>query len=260
MNCHDVENLVLAAPSAPLPQAAQEHLASCSSCRALFSSGPNLAPPLDPALLARLHQALPARLAPVRRLASTPVLTALFFAVFAAASVLGVARFGAAGYFALTPWQRVPVFAIIAGLSLFASFAAARAMRPGARSFSGAALLVTGVALLEFLFFAILRDYNTAGFFKIGLTCCRYGFSCAVPAAILAWLILRRGFVVGPVSAGAAIGAVAGLAGLCAQEMYCPVVTIPHVAVWHTALFAVSLSAGALLGWLSGFLPRSSRL
>ncbi len=260
MTCRELDDLLVAAPGAPLPQAALHHLASCPACRALVSAGAAPAEPLDPQLLTRLRKTLPPALAPVRPLASTSVLTVLFFAVFAAAAALGAARFGAAGYFALAPWQRLAVFALLAALALAASFAAARDMRPAAPSLSAPTLLLAGIAALEILFFALLHDYNPAHFFHAGVTCFRYGLSCAAPAALLAWFIARRGFIVGPVSTGAAIGAVAGLAGVCAQELYCPVLTIPHTAVWHTALFAASLASGALLGWLSRFLPRSASL
>ena len=54
-----------------------------------------------------------------------------------------------------------------------------------------------------------------------------------------------------PVPAGASIGAVAGLTGLTALEIHCPILTIPHVAVWHAGIFVVSVAAGALIGWIA---------
>jgi len=58
------------------------------------------------------------------------------------------------------------------------------------------------------------------------------GLLPAVPAGLLSWLVLRRGFPVGAVSAGLAPGMPAGVEML---ELHCPNFEAAHVLVWHMA-------------------------
>jgi hypothetical protein len=76
---------------------------------------------------------------------------------------------------------------------------------------------------------------------------------------LLIWFLVRRGYVLNPVSAGAVIGCIAGLAGLTALEIHCPILTIPHVAVWHVAVVAISAAAGALGGFATRALGRRAQ-
>ena len=76
------------------------------------------------------------------------------------------------------------------------------------------------------------------------------GTLTAVPAGVVVWLLVRRGYILAPISAGCSIGALAGLTGLFALELHCPILTIPHVAIWHAAVVAVSAALGAASGWI----------
>ncbi|MEZ4312895.1 MAG: NrsF family protein [Polyangiaceae bacterium] len=70
----------------------------------------------------------------------------------------------------------------------------------------------------------------------------------ALPPAVLAALVLRRGFVNAPALRGAVVGAVCGLSGAVGVHSHCVVVTASHVLVAH----GLTVLAGALVGALLG--------
>ena len=96
----------------------------------------------------------------------------------------------------------------------------------------------------------VFDDYILGQFFRAGLRCLGLGMLTAVSAGILVWLLVRRGYILAPISAGCSIGALAGLTGLFGLELHCPILTIPHVAIWHAAVVAVSAALGAVGGWV----------
>ena len=119
----------------------------------------------------------------------------------------------------------------------------------GLRRTSPGALLRFGSAALLAVFAFLFRDYQTDHFFSIGIVCLLTGLLHAIPAALLGWLLLRRGFAVNPVSAGLVAGVLGGLAGVGMLELHCPNFQAAHVLVWHTAVVPLSGAAGALVGW-----------
>jgi hypothetical protein len=128
---------------------------------------------------------------------------------------------------------------------------------PGSRPLLsvGAFLTVAGAALLG-VFTLVFRDYRTDHFISAGIACLLTGVLLAIPAGLLSWLLLRRGFALNPVAAGLGGGALAGLCGVTMLELHCANFQALHVLVWHTAVVPVSAAAGALVGWaLHGRLP-----
>jgi hypothetical protein len=207
---------------------------------------------LDSALLERIRQPILADVKPVRPLPGGTALATAFFLLFAAATALGTYFLGFAGLHALSPRERVAIYGFLLVLAIASAFALANRMRPGARGIlPGWALPAVAFAAFEGLFFVLLPDYRLGHFLHSGLICLRAGLLCALPAAVLAPLLLRRGYVVATVSTGAAVGVGAGLVGLTAIEFHCPIETFPHVAVWHVAIMLISAAIGALSGILS---------
>jgi hypothetical protein len=159
----------------------------------------------------------------------------------------------------MTPVQRLVMFTVLAAGAVLAAVTTAQHMRPGAKSLRGAVLFLIALVAVEAAFFALFHDYNMGRFVHWGSACLRAGLWCALPAGVLVWLLLRRGYAVAPVSTGAAVGVVAGLAGLTALQLHCPILTIPHMAVWHGGILMGSVAAGAGVGWLARFLRASRR-
>jgi Negative regulator of sigma F len=150
--------------------------------------------------------------------------------------------------------ERVLVFPVLILLACVAGSEFVHAMIPGSlRRISPGALLGFGSAGLLAVFAFLFRDYQTDHFFSIGIVCLLTGFVHAIPAALLGWLLLRRGFAVNCVSAGLIAGVLGGLAGVGVLELHCPNFQAAHILVWHTAVLPLSGAAGALVGWALRF-------
>jgi hypothetical protein len=74
------------------------------------------------------------------------------------------------------------------------------------------------------------------------------GLTYSIPAAVLFWLILRRGALLYPKLIGANAGGLAGLAGLSVLEVNCPNLNVLHILVWHAGVVMVGSLGGAILG------------
>jgi hypothetical protein len=190
-------------------------------------------------------------LQPVRPLPADGVSAAIFLAialVLAAATawlkgILGPAR--------LSPPQIAAVFGCLLGLLLLSAFALARDMRPGARSLRGCWIFAIALGATEAVFLALFHDYTPGRFLHWGFGCFRMGIGCAAVTALLASLGIRRGYIVARSTTGATIGALAGLAGLTALELHCPIQNIPHLAIWHAGVLVASIVIGAAAGQFS---------
>jgi hypothetical protein len=205
----------------------------------------------DRETLDRITASVQASLKPVRPLPSGWVLTTALLGIAAAVAILGAARVGFFGIEQMAVWQRLLIFPALAILISISAAEVVSSMIPGnRRRISSVALLVVAVAALVAIFALSFRDYQTTNFVSAGLTCLLRGTLYAVPAALLSWLLLRRGFAVKPVSAGLAIGALAGLAGLGVLELNCSNFEAAHVLIWHIGVVIVSSIAGALAGYL----------
>jgi hypothetical protein len=159
----------------------------------------------------------------------------------------------------MNPWERVLIFSALGIFIVLAAKEYVNAMIPGSRRrVSAGALLGIGTLVLIGVFAVSFRDYRTDHFISAGITCLLTGLLHAVPAALLSWLLLRRGFAVNAVSAGLAAGTLAGLAGVGVLELHCSNFQAAHVLLWHTAVVPLSAAGGALFVWVLRLLQRSS--
>jgi hypothetical protein len=213
--------------------------------------------PVDPVVLSAIRKPILADVTPVRPLPSTAALALLFCIFFGVVAAVGSHFLGFAGLRRLSLPDCVLVCGVLLVLAVAAAIGIARDMRPGDRRLPGWLLLCVALAVFEVLFFFLLRNYQMDHFVPLGMICLRVGLLWAAPAALVAYLLLRRGYVVSPVSTGATVGLGAGLVGLAVIEFHCPIETFPHVAVWHVGIFVVSTAVGAFFGALgSRFTPR----
>jgi hypothetical protein len=211
----------------------------------------------DTEVLAHITASVQASLKPVRPLPSRRMLTALLFLLISAFAILSAARVGFSGMEQMVPWQRMLIFPALAIFMFMAAVEFVSAMIPGSRRRISSGMLATVAVVALLAVFALsFRDYETTHFVSAGLACLIRGLLHAIPAALLGWLLLRRGFAVRPVSAGLAIGALSGLAGLAVLELNCTNFQAAHVLVWHTAVVAVSAITGALAGYLAHWIGR----
>lgn len=209
---------------------------------------------VDAAVLARVKESVGSSLQPVRRLPGTFILASGLILISAAVAIAGAARAGFYGIEQLNLWQRALIFPVLIVLIWLAAAEFASEMIPGSRRWlsSNALLQISNVALL-IVFALIFRDYHTDHFLSAGLACLFTGVLHAIPTALLAWLLLRRGFAVNRIAAGLAAGILGGLAGVTMLELHCSNFQAAHVLVWHTAVVPVSGGLGAFLAWILRF-------
>ena len=260
MTCREADDALIEAAGRELPSPAQAHIAMCEGCRNLASAMAESGSPyeLSRRLRERVGNSIPSTIARVRPLAPVVFWVALFLLIFAGIGAGAAGLLGMYGWPILSVAARLLIFSALLALSILAAFATARQMRPGARTVRGGLLLAVTFLAIETMFFAVFHDYNLGHFFRAGLKCLTSGLLTAVPAGVLVWLLVRRGYILAPISAGCAMGPVAGLTGLFALELHCPILTIPHVAIWHPGVLAVTAGLGATGGWIGSRAPSST--
>jgi hypothetical protein len=207
-------------------------------------------PPVEPALLKRITDSIDPSVRPVRLLAPSWALTGGLALICAAVAVAAAAGMGLYGIEKLSVSARVLIFSTLGILVWVAGKEFVSQLVPGSRRGLGvgAFLTLVSVALLG-VFALVFRDYRADHFISAGVACLLTGLLLAVPAALLSWLLLRRGFAVNSVAAGLVGGALAGLCGVTMLELHCANFQALHVLVWHTAVVPAGAAAGALTGW-----------
>jgi len=209
---------------------------------------------LDAATLRHIADSIEPSLRPVRPLPPTWVLAGGLVLVGVAVSLAGAARAGFLGFNKMDLLERLLIFPALVLFAWAAASEFVHAMIPGSlRRISPGALPGFVSAALLALFAFLFRDYQTDHFFSLGIVCLLTGLLHAIPAALLGWVVIRRGFAVSPVAAGLAAGVLGGLAGVGVLELHCPNFQAAHILVWHTAVVPLSGAAGALIGWVLRF-------
>lgn len=212
-------------------------------------------PPND-AAVARAKNTILSSLQPVRPLGSTGALAVRFFVVFVSVAIAGAAIIGMYGVRALTPIERSVIFPVVVAAAAFAAIAAAREMRPaGGTRIGGVSFTAASLGLLA-VFAVFFHDYGMEKFVRQGVGCLKAGLEFSVAAAVVVCILLGRGYIQNLATAGLAAGTVAGLAGLGALELHCPILKAMHVMVWHLAVVVSSGAAGWAVGWLLEILRR----
>ena len=205
---------------------------------------------VEPVLLGSIADSVKATLQPVRCLPPTWILACGLALICAAVAVAGAARAGFYGVEKMNSLQRTLLFPVLTILIAVAATEFVNDMIPGSlRKLSPSALLATSCVVLVGGMGLLFRDYRTEHFLSAGIICLLTGFLHAIPAGLLCWLMLRRGFAVNSVSAGLVAGTLAGLAGVGVLEPHCPNFEAAHLLVWHTAVVPLSGAAGAVLAW-----------
>jgi hypothetical protein len=204
---------------------------------------------LDAALLKRVSDFIQPAMLPVRPLPRTWVLAGGLVLGCAVVALAGALRAGFGGLQKMDLLERTLVFSSLGILAWLAATQFVNEMIPGSkRRLSPAALIATATLGLLAVFALLFRDYHSDHFVAAGFICLITGVLHAIPAALLSWWLLRRGFAVSFVSAGMVAGALAGLAGVGLLELHCPNLQAAHILVWHTAVLLVSTALGGFLG------------
>jgi hypothetical protein len=186
---------------------------------------------------------------PVKPLMSGRVFGALVLAVALAVSLLLAAIFKFKGVQALTAAAGAELLVVLLIAAWLAAVTVARSMRP-----AGGVLrswLIGGLVLLAYEGLVVMwfHDYSLGLFVERGVKCFGLGTLCGILVAVPVVLLVRRGFVVEPVKAGAGIGLLGGLAGVIFLTLHCDVLEAPHAAFWHALVLVFCAGFGALVGY-----------
>jgi hypothetical protein len=212
---------------------------------------------VEPGLLKRVAASIGSSMQPVRPLPPTWVLACGLVLICATVALAGAARAGFYGFEKMGLLERALIFSTVGILTWVAATEFVHEMIPGSRRWMSAGTLLGMVsALLVCVFALMFHDYHTDHFVSVGLVCLVTGVLHAVPAALLSWFLLRRGFAVNSVSAGLMAGTLAGLAGVGLLELHCPNFQATHILVWHTMVVPVSGALGGLVGLAQRFRGR----
>ncbi len=217
------------------------------------------APRIDGQAIERIKAPLLLSLRPVRPIAPVWVFASAFFFVFVAVATIGAFALGMYGVRVLSATSAAAIFFTLGLSAILAAVAIAREMRPaGGRHLGVFAFLVSTVGLL-IVFALVFHGYDMRDFIRQGIPCLRAGMMFAVPAALIVWFLLWRGFILNAPMAGFAAGTLAGLAGIGMLELHCPNLKAVHIMVWHVGVVLLCGLAGWLIGWGSQALrPRRS--
>jgi hypothetical protein len=198
---------------------------------------------VDPVLLTRVQTSITSSLQPVQPMPPVWALALILFAISLVASVGSAAWLGFAK---LNPTATIPVLAVLTWLAALVSVSQ---MIPGGQPWKNPTLMepvmtnppvLLAVSIIAWLIIGATLFRGDANNLHQGAVCLTAGLIVAAPTGILTWLTLRRGFAVNPANAALAAGTLAGLAGLTALELHCPLLGATHILIWHTAVIAIS--------------------
>jgi hypothetical protein len=261
MTCRDLEGLIIPyASGTAIPPEAGAHIAGCRHCLHLvraMSAIPQTGLPA-PDRLERIEAAICVDLKPVKPLPRTSVLSLPLIITVGTVAAIGAAVLGIAGWRALSVFQATVVFTALPLAALLLAFSVVRQIAPGSKlTFSPRVLVAAVLASSAGIAAIIFYPRPEPAFVPTGLVCLRIGLECAIPAGLAFWLVLRRGAILDPQSAGATAGTLAGVSGLAVLELFCPNLNVFHILAWHLGAVLTSTIGGFIIGTVADGVRRS---
>jgi hypothetical protein len=257
VTCRDVEaQLMRYASGAAVPPEAAIHIGGCEPCRRLVQAvreSRSIAPPSADEVK-KIEAGILADLRPVKPMAPAGLRSSELMLILLVVAAVGVEALGIAGWRALSLLQRGVVFPALAIAASLLAYSLGRLMAPGSRlPLPRYWLVPVAFGTVASIFASLFRPHREATFVATGLVCLRIGLEYAAPAALLSWLLLRRGAILNPLQTGAATGAFAGLTGLTVLEIFCPNLNQYHILVWHLGAALTSAAGGMVIGSIAEY-------
>jgi hypothetical protein len=257
-NCQAVDRSLdrgRTAQGSQLSTKVQHHLSNCRRCRQLYTylASPLTGEAVPEAVVAPVLSAVRQDLKPVAPIGSTIVIAFRLLTAFAVIFMAALSSMKMLGVTVMTiPQLAVISTTLVLGLVLLV-WSITWQMRPGSlRRISDRASLgvvVSAIVLSTAALFPWIRP-EAASFASRGWHCFGVGLSITAPAALLMWMLIRRGVPANPSSFGLTMGALAGLAGFAVLQYTCDLQNMAHLLVWHFGVLLVAMLAGMLAGIL----------
>lgn len=247
-------------PRPELSEEARRHVEACWRCRELYawiSSESAAAVEMSRELQTRICRRLTASLKPVSSIPSTQVSVFQFLLVFAMFSGALIAVLGIRGLNSMNGLQILGITVIFGTGAMLLSASLAWQMAPGRYQPIPAKLLASGIGIVFFAGVALLFPWRRPeAFVEQGWQCSAVGAFAAVPAAILFWLLVRRGMPLSVGTFGSTLGAMAGLLAITVLQLKCPNQEVLHILVWHGGVLIALAGTGVLIAKLAGRLAQ----
>jgi hypothetical protein len=200
-------------------------------------------------VLQRIKVTILQNLKPIRPLAPPRILLLRCAISFLSVVAVGALVLGLNGWGALSLVQRIVLFSTLTVSAVLLAVSMVRQMVPGSKHMLAPTVVIVAIPVaLMLVIEATFRSQPEPTFFASGMMCMKNGLMYSIPAAVLLWLILRRGAVVHPKLIGAVTGGLAGVAGLSVLEINCPNMNVIHILAWHAGGVVINSLGGALLG------------
>jgi hypothetical protein len=152
----------------------------------------------------------------------------------------------------VTTWlQSAGMLAVIAAAEAKLSLSLCELMVPGCRHRpSPKALLLTVLPVYAVAALLLYPEDEVLLSGEAGQQCARVAGLSAVPAAVVLWMLARRGAVLSWATTGATIGLLSALAGVSVLVFSCSTPEVIHVLTWHAGALLICTISGLLLGKL----------
>jgi hypothetical protein len=263
MNCSDLDLLLADGMQLhrSLPPAADAHLRSCPRCQALVAAlnQPLQARAVPGESVAAIEGRLLANLKPVHVLPARKLFFSAFLLIFFVLLAVGIGRLGAYAWADMNWMRRVMICTSLGASAALLAYSMVQQMFPGSRYRISASLLPVGIFVCLILILASLFEVSHSGaFVRDGMPCFEAGIPYAAIAAILFWLILRRGAILSARTTGAICGALAGLIGVSVLEIHCSNFDLRHILVWHLGVGVSGAIGGLIIGWIGEMITRKA--
>ena len=199
----------------------------------------------------RVQALLASSLAPVKPIPSQGRLVFEFLAVFTVCAVGLIALMNKAGFHLMSGVQMALIAAILATGGILFSFALVWRMVPGSRWGLPFSLVLTLAGLIPLAGIALLFPWRTSStFVSEGWPCASLELEIAIPAAVVCWLIARRGALFASRGLGATVTGLAVFLALLPLQFQCMFQQAPHLLIWHGGTAMLLIGLGALVGEL----------
>jgi hypothetical protein len=205
--------------------------------------------PLDSNRLAAIRERIVAETAPVTPLPSDTALIGFLTGVFVAFTFLAAFIVHMNAPAVLSPAQMTFYYGLILVSAVEGAAVVVGEMIPGSPLRARRSFWVVATALaLPLVCVALFGNYSVRRFVHFGIPCFEVGSLSAAVAGLLFSLLIRKGFVASRRSAARVVAFFAALSGVAVLALHCPLLSIPHILVWHFGVLLVAWLVGDFIG------------